>query len=312
MNNPLLRIGTRGSPMALHQAGEVRDMLIAAHPSLAEAHAIEIVAIKTTGDRIQDRSLAEIGGKGLFTKEIEEALFDRRIDLAVHSAKDIPTWLPDGLALACFLERGDPRDAFVSVDAADFGDLPANATIGTGSLRRQAQILNRWPNLKVLPIRGNADTRIRKVAEGQFDATLLGIAGLRRIGREDAARKLLSPEEMLPAAAQGTVAVEIRAGDDQARAWLAPVNHAETALRIAAERALLDELQGSCRTPIAGLAEIDPTGRLTLRALVAMPDGSVLHRTTEAGPTADAVGIGKAAGKALKAMGGRAFFDAIL
>jgi hydroxymethylbilane synthase len=311
MKGALLRIGTRGSTMALHQAHEVRDKLIAAHPALAEPQAIEIVAIKTTGDKVQDRSLAEIGGKGLFTKEIEEALFDRRIDLAVHSAKDVPTWLPDGMALACFLERGDPRDAFVSVRAADFGDLPANATIGTGSLRRQAQILNRWPQLKVLPIRGNADTRIRKVAEGQFDATLLGIAGLRRIGREDAARKVLSPEEMLPAAAQGTVGIEIRADDDKARAWLAPLNHAATAARIAAERALLDELQGSCRTPIAGLAEIDLDGSLTLRALVGMPDGSVLHRTTQSGPSGDAARIGKAAGKALKGVGGRAFFDAI-
>jgi len=297
--------------MALRQAHEVRDRLAAAHKRLAEPNAVEIMPIKTTGDKIQDRSLAEIGGKGLFVKEIDEALFERRIDLAVHSVKDIPTWLPDGLALACFLERGDPRDAFVSFNAADFGDLPANATIGTSSLRRQAQVLNRWPNLKVRPIRGNADTRIRKVAEGQFDATLLGFAGLRRIGREDAARRLLSPEEMLPAAGQGAIGVEIRAGDDGAHAWLEPINHAETASRIAAERALLDELQGSCRTPIAGLAEIDSTGMLTLRALVALPDGSVLHRATQTGPRADAIDIGKAAGRALKALGGTAFFDAI-
>ena len=298
--------------MALHQAYQVRDMLLAAHAALAEPGALEIVIIKTTGDKVQDRPLAEIGGKGLFTKELDEALRDRRIDIAVHSTKDVPTWLPDGLALACFLERHDPRDAFVSIKASNFDELPVGAVVGTGSLRRQAQILNRWPRLKVQSIRGNADTRIRKISDGHFDATLLGIAGLRRIGREDAARKILTPEEMLPAVGQGTVGLEIRTGDDEARTWLAPLNHAATAACIEAERALLDELQGSCRTPIAGLAEIDPQGILTLRALVAMPDGSVLHCTTHSGVQNEAVRIGKEAGRMVKAMGGRAFFDAIL
>lgn len=307
----LLRIGTRGSPMALAQANLVRDRLVAAHGTLAEPGQIEIIVIKTTGDRVQDRSLAEIGGKGLFTKEIEEALLDRRIDIAVHSVKDVPTWLPRDLELVCFLERGDPRDAFVSLKADSLEALPAGAVIGTASPRRQAQILHRWPRLKIVPFRGNADTRLRKLAEGQVDATLLGAAGLHRIGRPEAIRKLLSAEEMLPAVAQGTIGIEIRADDDQARAWLAPLNHTLTERRIAAERALLAELEGSCRTPIAGLAEIDSTDRLMLKALVAMPDGSALHRTTQQGPASDAARIGTEAGKALKKMAGRAFFDAL-
>lgn len=298
--------------MALDQAHQVRDLLQATHVELAAPGAIEIVVVKTTGDKVQDRPLAEMGGKGLFVKEIEDALFERRIDIAVHSIKDVPTWLPDGLTLACFIERRDPRDAFVSLDARNFDELPAGAVVGTGSLRRQAQILNRWPHLKVAPIRGNADTRLRKIAEGQFQATLLGVAGLGRIGREDAARTVLMPETMLPAVAQGTVGIEVRAGDDQVLALLAPLNHHPTEARIAAERAMLDVLQGSCRTPIAGLAEIDGNGTLTLRGLVAMPDGSVLHRTTMTGSRSDAVRIGREAGFELKAKGGRAFFDAIL
>jgi hydroxymethylbilane synthase len=296
--------------MALVQAHMVRDRLIAAHAELSEPGAVEVVIVRTTGDKVQDRTLAEIGGKGLFTKEIEEALIDRRIDVAVHSVKDVPTWLPDGLDLACFLERDDPRDAFVSLAADGFEALPDGAVIGTASLRRQAQILHRRPTLKVVPIRGNAETRLRKLAEGQVSATLLGVAGLHRIGRADAIRKLLSVEEMLPAVAQGAIGMEIRADDSRTRTWLAPINHAATETGILAERALLAELDGSCRTPIAGLAEID-NGTLTLRALVAMPDGSALHRRTEQGPTADAARIGTEAGMTLKGMAGRAFFDAL-
>lgn len=312
MAPPLLRIGTRGSPMALAQTNLVRDRLAVAHGALTEPGQIEIVVIKTTGDKVQDRSLAEIGGKGLFTKEIEEALLDKRVDMAVHSVKDVPTWLPKGLELVCFIERSDPRDAFVSLKADGLEALPAGAVIGTASLRRQAQILHRWPRLKVVPFRGNVDTRLRKLAEGQVDATLLGAAGLHRISRPEVIRRLLSPEEMLPAVAQGTIGIEIRADDDRARAWLAPLNHPLTERRIAAERALLAELEGSCRTPIAGLAEIDSTNTLVLRALIAMPDGNALHRTTQQGPAADAARIGTEAGKTLKKMAGKTFFDALL
>ncbi len=311
MASPLLRIGTRGSPMALAQAHQARDRLVAAHPELAAPGALEIVVVRTTGDRVQDRPLAEIGGKGLFTKEIDEALLDRRIDIAVHAVKDVTTWLPRGLELACFLPREDPRDAFVSRKAASFAELAAGAVVGTASLRRQAQILCRWPGLKVVPLRGNVGTRLRKLAEGEIDAAVLGAAGLHRIGRDDAVRRILPPEEMLPAVGQGTVGIEIRADDERARAWLAPLDHPPTAACIAAERALLAELAGSCRTPIAGLAELAADGRLRLRALVAMPDGSALHRATREGPAADAARIGTEAGKALKAMAGEAFFAAL-
>ena len=307
----LLRIGTRGSPMALAQAHQVRDRLGAAHPELAAPGALEIVVVRTTGDRVQDRPLAEIGGKGLFTKEIEEGLLGRRIDIAVHAVKDVTTWLPRGLELACFLAREDPRDAFVSLKAAGLAELAAGAVIGTASLRRQAQILYGWPGLKVVALRGNAGTRLRKLAEGLVDATILGVAGLHRIGRSEAARHILSPEEMLPAVGQGTIGIEIRADDVKARAWLAPLNHAPTAACITAERALLAELAGSCRTPIAGLAELAADGRLRLRALVAMPDGSALHRTVQEGPEADAARIGAEAGRALKAMAGQSFFAAL-
>ncbi len=311
MATALLRIGTRGSPMALVQAHQVRDALMAAHPALAAAGAIEIVAIKTSGDRVQDRALAEIGGKGLFIKEIEEALAGGRIDIAVHSAKDVPGFLPRGLELACILKRDDPRDAFVSPHAERIAALPSGAVVGTSSPRRQAQILARWPALKVVPFRGNAGTRIDKLGAGQADATILGIAGLRRIGRQDAARSILEPEEMLPAVAQGALAVEIRADDARARAWLVPLDHAPSALAVAAERAMLAELEGSCRTPIAGLAVIASGGELTLRGLVAMPDGSAIHRTAVSGPHGDALRIGREAGAALKAMAGKGFFAAL-
>ena len=311
MASPLLRIGTRGSPMALAQAHQVRDQLAAAHPELAGPGALEIVVVRTTGDRVQDRPLAEIGGKGLFTKEIEEALLDRRVDLAVHAVKDVTTWLPRGLELASFLPREDPRDAFVSAKAVSFAELAAGSVIGTASLRRQAQILHRWPRLKVVPLRGNVGTRLGKLAEGQIDATVLGAAGLYRIGRGDAVRRILPPEEMLPAVGQGTVGIEIRADDERARAWLAPLDHPPTASCITAERALLAELAGSCRTPIAGLAELSVDGRLRLRALVAMPDGSALHRAAQEGPAADAARIGAEAAKALKAIAGKAFFAAL-
>jgi hydroxymethylbilane synthase len=296
--------------MALVQAELVRHALEAAHGELAQIGAVEIVVVKTTGDRVQDRTLAEIGGKGLFTKEIEEALAEDRIDIAVHSVKDVPTWLPEAFALACFLPRDDPRDALVSPKAASFEALGEGAVIGTASLRRQAQILHRWPRLKVVPFRGNAGTRLRKLEEGQADATILGVAGLERIGRMDAARKLLAPEEMLPAVGQGAIGIELRAADERVRRWLDAINHRPTGDCIAAERAMLAVLDGSCRTPIGGLAELDRAG-ITLRGLVAMPDGSELHQAALSGPRADAIRIGQELGNTLKGMAGRAFFSAM-
>ncbi|HIJ38893.1 MAG TPA: hydroxymethylbilane synthase, partial [Rhodospirillaceae bacterium] len=252
-----LRIGTRGSPLALAQAHEVQARLMAAHPDLAHPGAISIVVIKTTGDMVLDRTLAELGGKGLFTKEIDEAQLAGTIDLAVHSMKDVPTVLPDGLCLPCILEREDTRDAFLSLKAVGLSDLPPGAVVGTASLRRGAQILYRRPDLRVEPLRGNVQTRLRKLEEGVVDATLLAMAGLRRLGLADRVASALSTEDMLPAVAQGAIGITCRSEDHAALARLAPLDHAESHIRVLAERAFLGVLDGSCRTPIAGLAELE-------------------------------------------------------
>ena len=305
-----LRLGTRGSPLALAQAQEVRGRLAAAHDELAAEGALEIVVIKTSGDKIQDRTLAEIGGKGLFTKEIEDALLQGAIDVAVHSMKDVPTWLPEGLAITAVLPREDPRDAFFSNRGARLADLPAGAVVGTASLRRQAQVLMARPDLKVVPLRGNVGTRLRKLAEGQADATLLAMAGLKRLGEAGRVTAPLEPEEMLPAVAQGAIGLEARVADERTGAWLAALDHRETAARVGAERACLEVLDGSCRTPIAALAELEGA-ELRLRALVAMPDGSRAHRAERRGPAADAEALGRDAGAELRGAAGPAFFAAL-
>ncbi len=311
-SKPLLRLGTRGSPLALAQAQEVRRRLSAAHAELAGEDAVAIVVIKTTGDRIQDRALSEIGGKGLFTKEIEEALLAGEIDAAVHSMKDVPTWLPDGLTVEHLLPREDPRDALFTRDGAGLADLPAGAVVGSASLRRQAQILAARPDLKVVNFRGNVATRLRKLAEGEVDATLLAVAGLKRLGEADRVTALLAPEVMLPAVAQGAIGLEMRAADAKTRAWLDAIACRETGQRVAAERALLAELDGSCKTPIAGLAELTDGGKaLRLRGLVALPDGSKVHRAEISGAPAAGRDLGKALGEELKALGGADFFAAI-
>lgn len=303
----VLRIGTRGSPLALAQTHDVRARLIAAHHELAAPGAIEVVVIKTTGDMVLDRALAEIGGKGLFTKEIDEAMLSGGIDLAVHSMKDVPTWLPDGITLPCMLEREDPRDAFISNKAASIGELAADSVVGTASLRRQAQILHRRPDLKVAVFRGNVQSRLRKLEEGVVDATLLALAGLKRLGVADLATAVIEPEEMLPAVAQGAVGITCRSDDRRACGFLAPLNHAATFMRVTAERALLAVLDGSCRTPIAALAEI--TGaKMKLRGLVARPDGSEVLETEHSGSVTDAEAIGRAAGEELKKRAGPGFF----
>ena len=298
LNRPL-RIGTRGSPMALAQTGMVRDRIVAANPGLET----ELVVITTVADKILDRPLSEIGGKGLFTKELEQALFAGEVDVAVHSMKDVETWLPDGLTIACILERDDPRDAFLSPHADGIDGLPEGARVGTSSLRRGAQVLMRRPDLRVVPLRGNANTRMRKLESGECDATLLALAGLQRLGLEGMARSILSVEEMLPAVAQGALGIECREADDAIRALLAPIACARTTTAIAAERALLAELDGSCRTPIAALARIEGE-TLSLDGLLFLPDGSRHWSVSRQGLAVDAERIGREAGAALKAQAG--------
>jgi len=299
MNTSPLRIGTRGSPMALYQANLVRDRLVAAHSGLAA----EIIPIRTTGDRVQDRALAEIGGKGLFSKEIETALTERRIDLAVHSLKDMETILPDGLTIACVLPRDDPRDALVG---ARFAELPQGARIGTGSLRRRAQLLRRRPDLDIEPIRGNVDTRLAKLAAGEVDALMVAMCGLERLGRAEAATEILSREIMLPAVAQGALAIECREDNTSVRSLLIPLHDAPSAARVACERAMLAALDGSCRTPIAGLAEITG-GRISLRALLLSPDGKAERRAEGDALIEDAVALGSEIGEKLRKDAGPEF-----
>jgi hydroxymethylbilane synthase len=305
-----LRIGTRGSPLALIQAEELRRRLAAAHPRLADPAAIEIEIIRTTGDRVQDRPLAALGGKGLFTKEIEEALLAGAVDFAVHSMKDVPTWLPDGLTIACLLPREDPRDALFAKAGDSIAALPRGAVVGTASLRRQAQLLALRPDLRVVPLRGNVQTRLRKLESGEVDATLLALAGLKRLGIAGRATAILSADEMLPAVAQGAIGIEVRADDRAVLELLAPLHDPATATEVAAERACLAELDGSCRTPIAALAEPRPGGQLRLRALIALPDGRAVRRDERSGPAGEAAELGRAAGVALRAGADPAFFSA--
>ena len=267
-----LRIGTRGSALALAQAHETRARLMAAH-ALPE-DAFRIVVIKTTGDRITDRPLKEIGGKGLFTREIEDALLDSEIDLAVHSMKDMPVLQPDGLVIDCYLPREDPRDAFVSRLYGSIAEMPAGARVGSSSLRRRAQLMHARPDLQVVEFRGNVQTRLRKLDDGVADATFLAMAGLSRLDMAGIARPI-GTGEMLPAIAQGAIGIERRADDPVAAALVAAVSDLATALRVGAERALLAGLDGSCETPIAGLAELESGGTLRLRGQILLPDGSL-------------------------------------
>jgi hydroxymethylbilane synthase len=301
-----LRIGTRGSVMALHQAHLVRDRLIAAHPALAEPRMVELVPIRTTGDRVQNRLLAEIGGKGLFTKEIEEALLDRRIDLAVHSLKDMETILPPGLAISCVLPRDDPRDALVTRDGTGLDALPRGAKIGTAALRRRAQLLRRRGDLEIVPIRGNVDTRLNKLAAGEIDGLLLALCGLERLGRADAVSEIIPVEAMLPAVGQGALAIETCADDGELRDWLMPLHDAGSAACVAAERAMLAALDGSCRTPIAGLAQLDGD-RLSLKGLLLAADGSAERRAEAVGSASDPAALGDEVGERLRRGAGPEF-----
>jgi hydroxymethylbilane synthase len=266
--------------------------------------------VKTSGDRIQDRPLADVGGKGLFTKEIERGLLDDDLDIAVHSMKDMETFLPDGLDIVAVLPREDPRDAFLSRDGASLDDLPAGARIGTASVRRQAQILHRRPDLAVVPFRGNVETRLRKLGEGEADATLLAYAGLKRLEREDVITGVFDTDVMLPAAAQGAIGVEARADDTAVLDLLAALDDSTTSLCIAAERAVLAALDGSCRTPIGAYATLDAgSDTVSLQGLVARPDGSELHRLSDAAPAAEAVAMATELGNRLRAKMAPGFFE---
>lgn len=297
-------LGTRGSPLALRQAEEVRGLLQAAHPGLDVA----IQEIAVVGDQVQDRPLSEIGGKGLFTKELDRAVLDGRCDAAVHSMKDVETWLADGIGIAAILEREDVRDAFLSPVAGSLSDLPAGAKVGTSSLRRKAQILDRRPDLQVVLFRGNVQTRLRKLNEGVAHATLLALAGLNRLEMADVATIVLEPDEILPAAAQGAIGVTVSTGRDDLKAAFAPLNHATSAAEVMAERGFLDVLDGSCHTPIAALARIDGDS-VFFRGLVAHPDGIRVLRTERSGAAADAEGLARDAAAELKAQMGDDFFD---
>lgn len=294
----ILRIGTRGSPLALAQAHEVRGRLMQAHRLPEEAFEIRIY--KTTGDMILDRPLAEVGGKGLFTKEIEEALIAREIDLAVHSMKDMQTLLPEGLGIGAVLEREDVRDAFISLAHRSLADLPQGAVVGTSSLRRQAQVKRLRPDLEVVGFRGNVQTRLKKLADGVADATMLACAGLKRLGMADRITAPIETHDMLPAVAQGAIAVEIRNDDAETAHVIAPLNHEPTAICVTAERAYLTRLEGSCRTPIAGLAELDGD-TLSFRGMTFSPDGSECFEIARSGKASDAARLGDdAAGELLK------------
>ena len=301
-----LKIGTRGSPLALAQAHETRTRLMAAF-DLPEA-AFAIVVIKVTGDAIQDRPLKEIGGKGLFTREIEEALLDGSIDIAVHSMKDMPVLQPAGLLLDTYLPREDVRDAFVSSEVSSLSDLPEGSRVGSSSLRRRAQLLNAFPHLEVVEFRGNVQTRLKKLADGVAAATFLAQAGLNRLGMAHVARGAISPDEMLPAVAQGAIGIERRADDTNTAALLEAIHHTETGQRLAAERAFLATLDGSCETPIAGLAELHGT-TLRLRGEVLRPDGSEKIADDRSAPIADAPAMARDMAQTLLKQAGPGFFD---
>ena len=321
----MLRLGTRKSPLAMAQANAVRDQLMEVHPNLT----VELMPITTSGDNTQ-RSLAEIGGKGLFTKELEEALLDKRIDIAVHSIKDMHTVLPDGLTIGCVTEREDPRDMLVGEGLKSLDDLPKGAKVGTSSLRRAAQVLMQRPDIKILPLRGNVETRLAKLKKGEMDATLLAKAGLNRLDLRDVPGTLLSADEFIPAVGQGAIGIECREDDMQTLELLSPLADTETEQAVLCERAFLQVLDGSCRTPIGGYANFIPfsmrekgsnvklkepltltlksEGRyLHFRGLIAKPDGSEFHTIEASGDAADAITLGLKAGEALLKKAGKGF-----
>ena len=305
MKHNIIRIGTRGSPLALKQATEVRDQLIEAHSLKIEN--FEIVIIKTTGDRIVDRPLSSLGGKGLFTKEIEEALAEKKIDIAVHSMKDMPTKQPDNLVIDCFLKREDPRDAFISNKLEKLSQLDTTTVVGTSSLRRKAQILNLMPSVKVVEFRGNVQTRLKKLDDGVADCTFLAMAGLKRLGLNKLINKPIAIGAMLPAVAQGIIGVERRAEDKSIESLLKKINHKPTMQMANAERTMLKILDGSCETPIAGLAIIDKN-KMTLKAEILRVDGTekIYYEATD--NISNAINLGQEVGEHLKSKIGKDYY----
>jgi hydroxymethylbilane synthase len=301
-----LRIATRKSPLAMWQAEHVAAALTAAHPGLR----VEIVGMSTQGDRILDAPLAKVGGKGLFVKELELGMLNGEADIAVHSLKDVPVELPAGLHLAAILEREDPRDAFVSNRFASLDDLPQGACVGTSSLRRQCQLAERRPDLRIEPLRGNVNSRLAKLDAGDYDAIILAAAGLIRLGFASRIRSRITAEQSLPAIGQGAIGIECRIDDPRVNALIAPLHHEETALRVRAERAMNSRLHGGCQVPIAGFATLTD-GRLQLRGLVGDPDGSRVLRADAEGPQDDPETLGTAVADALLAQGAGAILSAL-
>ncbi len=305
MQSLQLKIGTRGSPLALWQANKVRELLMASHK--LDGDQVELHIIKTSGDKIQDKALRAFGGKGLFTKEIEEALLDKRIDIAVHSMKDMPTIYPDGLDISCFLERADVRDAFLSQKAATLQELPQGAVLGSSSLRRQAQIKRLRPDIEVVTYRGNVETRLRKLEEGEVDATLLACAGLRRLGMEDVITSCVEVDDMLPAIAQGAIGIEHRSDDETMIELLKPLNHRDTEICVKMERSFLRALDGSCQTPIAGLAELNGD-QVVFCGEILKPDGTEHYEASGESSVADSEQLGRDLADKLLAQAGGDFF----
>ncbi|WP_185984383.1 hydroxymethylbilane synthase [Aureimonas mangrovi] len=305
MTTETIRIGTRGSRLALAQASEVRARLMAAHALPEEAFAIEVIS--TSGDRILDRPLSEAGGKGLFTKEIEEALLDGRIDLAVHSSKDMATAMPEGLAIAAYLPREDVRDVFIGRTVQRIADLPLGAHVGTASLRRQALLKRLRPDLRLSILRGNVQTRLAKLEAGEVDGTLLAFAGLKRMAMESVVGEFLDEETFPPAPGQGAICIQTRDGDERAAGLLSPVADPRTAVELAAERAFLARLDGSCRTPIAARAILEAE-LLRFHGMILTPDGARMHETRGEGLAERAAAIGDEAARTLLAEAGTGFF----
>ncbi|MEW6666776.1 MAG: hydroxymethylbilane synthase [Thermodesulfobacteriota bacterium] len=297
-NSMILRIGTRGSKLALTQSTWVKERIESAHPDLT----VTLTRIQTTGDKVLDSSLSRIGGKGLFVKEIEEALLRNEVDLAVHSMKDVPGDLPGDLDLSAYPEREDPRDALVTTDARSLSDLPGGSAVGTGSLRRSSQLLHIRPDLRIVPLRGNVDTRLRKLAAGDFQAIVLAVAGLKRLGLSSAVSYVLPPEQVLPAIGQGALGLETRKGDHATRGLIHFLNHEDTETTVRAERALLKALGGGCQVPIAGRARLEGE-EVVLEGMVAEPDGTLLVRDRVRGPRARPEELGVRLAERLLSMG---------
>jgi hydroxymethylbilane synthase len=313
VDEPIVKIGTRGSPLALAQAYMTRDLLKANFPALAEDGALEICIIKTTGDKVLDQPLADIGGKGLFTRELDDALLDGRIDIAVHSMKDVPTYLPEGMVLPCMLPREDVRDAFLCLKYDTLEQLPEGAVVGTESLRRQSQLLYKFPTLKCVNFRGNVQSRIRKLKEEVVDCTLLAIAGLKRMDLAEHAKLIIPTDQMLPAVAQGAIGITCRGGDDSMLEFLAKLNHEETRMAVECERTFLAALDGSCRTPIAAHChQVD--GKMQFRGLIASLDGKQVLETTREGAwdVKSLLDAGRDAGADLKGKAPADFFANLL